>query len=84
MRLYDATRFTETMLTPPLQCEGELRLSDLTPEFFDWLTRCEPFGVGNREPIFVTCKLTLAAPVRLIKEKHICLELEQAGESAPF
>ncbi len=84
MRLYDASRFTETMLAPPLQCEGELRLSDLTPEFFDWLTRCEPFGVGNREPIFVTFKLTLAAPVRLIKEKHICLELEQAGEPRRF
>ena len=84
MRLYDATRLTETMLAPPLQCEAELRFSDLTPQFFDWLTRCEPFGVGNREPIFLTCKATLAAPVRLIKDKHVCLELEQAGEPRRF
>jgi single-stranded-DNA-specific exonuclease len=84
MRLYGAARLTETMLAPPLQCEAELRFSDLTPQFFDWLTRCEPFGVGNREPIFVTCKSTLAAPVRLIKEKHICLELEQTGEQRRF
>jgi len=81
MRLYGSTRLTPTMLAPPLECEAELRFSDLTPEFFNWLTRCEPFGVGNREPLFVTRNLTLAAPVRLIKEKHICLELEQNGES---
>ena len=41
--------------------------------------RCGPFGVGNREPIFMTKCLTLAAPVRLIKEKHICLQLEKEG-----
>ena len=52
--------------------------------FFDWLTRCEPFGIGNREPIFVTRGVTLTAPVRLIKEKHICLQLEKAGEPLRF
>jgi single-stranded-DNA-specific exonuclease len=84
MRLYGSTRLTPAMLAPLLQCEAELRLSDLTPEFFNWLTRCQPFGVGNREPIFVTRNVMLAAPVRLIKEKHICLALEQTGESRRF
>jgi single-stranded-DNA-specific exonuclease len=84
MRLYGATRLNPTMLTPSLQCEAELCLRDLTPEFFNWLMRCEPFGTGNREPIFVTRNLTLAAPVRAIKEKHICLELEQAGHPQRF
>ncbi len=71
---------TETLLTPPLQCDAEVPLRELTQDFFDWLKRCEPFGIGNREPIFVTRGLTLTAPVRIIKDKHICLELEQAGE----
>jgi single-stranded-DNA-specific exonuclease len=81
MQLYSSTRLTETLLTPPLRCHAEVLLADLTQDFFTWLTRCEPFGVGNREPIFVTRALRLAAPVRIIKEKHICLELEKAGEN---
>jgi single-stranded-DNA-specific exonuclease len=84
MQLYGSTRLTGTMLTPPLQCDAEVLLGDLTQIFFDWLTRCEPFGIGNREPIFVTRGLTLTAPVRFIKERHICLQLEKAGEALRF
>ncbi|MEO6911155.1 MAG: DHHA1 domain-containing protein, partial [Edaphobacter sp.] len=84
MRSYGATRLSETMLAPPLECDAEVRLSDLTPEFFTWLTRCGPFGVGNREPVFVTRGVTLTADVRTIKEKHVCLQLQQDGEPARF
>jgi single-stranded-DNA-specific exonuclease len=84
MQLYGANRLTATMLAPSLQCDAEIPLNDLTQDFFDWLTRCEPFGIGNREPVFVTRGLTLMAPVRYIKEKHICLQLERTGESLRF
>jgi single-stranded-DNA-specific exonuclease len=84
MQLYGSSRLTETILTPPLHCDAEILLNDLTPDFFDWLKRCEPFGIGNREPIFATRGLSLAAPVRLIKEKHVCLQLEKAGEALCF
>jgi single-stranded-DNA-specific exonuclease len=84
MQFYGSTRLTGAMLTPPLQCDAEVLLSDLTQNFFDWLTRCEPFGIGNREPVFVTRALTLTAPVRIIKEKHICLQLEKSGEPLRF
>jgi single-stranded-DNA-specific exonuclease len=84
MQLYGSSRLTETILTPPLHCDAEILLDGLTPDFFDWLKRCEPFGIGNREPIFVTRGLTLTAPVRLIKEKHVCLQLEKAGEALYF
>jgi single-stranded-DNA-specific exonuclease len=84
MQLYGSSRLTETILIPPLQCDAEIPLDCLTPDFFDWLKRCEPFGIGNREPIFVTRGLTLTAPVRLIKEKHVCLQLEKAGEALSF
>jgi single-stranded-DNA-specific exonuclease len=84
MQLYGLSRLTETILTPQLQCDAEILLDDLTPDFFDWLKRCEPFGIGNREPIFVTRGLTLTAPVRPIKEKHVCLQLEKAGGTLCF
>ncbi len=84
MQLYGSTRLTETVLTPPLKCDAEVLLGDLTREFFDWLQRCEPFGIGNREPVFVTRGLRLTAPVRFIKEKHVCIQLEKAGEPLRF
>jgi single-stranded-DNA-specific exonuclease len=46
--------------------------------------RCAPFGIGNREPVFMTRGVTLTAEVRLIKEKHVCLQLRGEGELVRF
>ncbi len=67
---------TPTMLAPALEYDAEVSLEDLTAVFFEWLNRCGPFGIGNREPVFVTRGVTLASDVRLIKEKHVCLQLQ--------
>lgn len=79
MRSYGASLLDGEMLAPPLEYDAEVSLHDLTPEFFEWLVRCGPFGVGNREPILVTRRVTLSAEVRVIKEKHVCLQLCQGG-----
>lgn len=80
MQSYGAPLLNGPMLAPPLHCDAEVSLRDLTQDFFDWLTRCGPFGIGNREPLFVTRNVTLTAPVRFIKERHICLQLQKEGE----
>jgi single-stranded-DNA-specific exonuclease len=80
MRRHGSSRLTGEIMMPPLECDAELLLADLTQDFYGWLTRCEPFGIGNREPLFLTRSLTLTAPVRFIKEKHICLQLQKTGE----
>jgi len=67
-----------------LECDAEAPFSELTQGLLEWLERCGPFGVGNREPVFVTRDVTLAAPVRIIKEKHVCLELQQQGAQQRF
>lgn len=84
MRTYSSSLLDGALLAPPLECDVELAFHELTPEFFDWLTRCGPFGVGNPEPVFVTRRVTLSADVRLIKERHICLQLFREGEPAQF
>jgi single-stranded-DNA-specific exonuclease len=84
MQLYGSARLSENLLARPVQCDARVLLGQLTKDFFDWLTRCEPFGIGNREPVFVTSNLTITAPVRLIKEKHVCLQLEKPGEAVRF
>ncbi|WP_348266592.1 single-stranded-DNA-specific exonuclease RecJ [Edaphobacter paludis] len=84
MQSYGASLLCGSMLAPPLKCDVEVSLNDLTPEFFDWLVRCGPFGIGNREPVFVTRRVTLSTDVRLIKEKHVCLQVCQNGGGAKF
>jgi single-stranded-DNA-specific exonuclease len=84
MRRHGASLLTGPMLTPDLECDAEVSLSDMTQDFFDWLMRCAPFGIGNREPVFMTRGVTLMAEVRLIKEKHVCLQLRGEGETVRF
>jgi len=84
MRNYSSSLLHGPLLAPPLDCDVELGLDNLTPEFFDWLTRCGPFGIGNREPVFVTRRVILSADMRLIKEKHVCLQLCQDGTRTQF
>jgi single-stranded-DNA-specific exonuclease RecJ len=84
MRNYSSSLLDEPLLSPRLECDIEIGLNDLTQEFFDWLMRCGPFGIGNREAVFVTRGVTLSAEVRLIKEKHVCLQMCQDGSASKF
>jgi single-stranded-DNA-specific exonuclease len=65
------------MLAPALDYDAEIALACINAELYAWIGRCAPFGIGNSEPVFVTRSATLAAPVRLIKDKHVCLLLTQ-------
>jgi single-stranded-DNA-specific exonuclease len=83
MKAYAASRLNASLLVPPLHYDAELALADLTPEIFAWIERCAPFGIGNPEPTFLTLNAVLAAPVRLIQDKHICLQLIQPAPGGP-
>ncbi|NYF79878.1 single-stranded-DNA-specific exonuclease RecJ [Granulicella arctica] len=84
MLAYTSTALTPTLLSPPLACDAELDLDEITPAFWEWLGQCGPFGNAHPEPIFVTKNLQLAAPARLIKEKHICLDVMQNNRLPRF
>jgi single-stranded-DNA-specific exonuclease len=74
---YARDRLTLADLAPSLELEGELPLEELTPQFFQVLQRLEPFGVGNREPIF-SARVRLLEPPRVMKEKHVKLRVSAA------
>ena len=79
MKAYASTQLTPALLVPQLEYDAELSLAAITPELMAWVARLAPFGIGNPEPVFLTRDATLAAPVRLIQEKHIALQLTQRG-----
>ena len=68
-----------------LRIHAELPLERVTPVLGGWLRKLEPYGHGNPEPVFLARAMQLTAPVRLMKEKHIRLELRstvQAGSTS--
>jgi single-stranded-DNA-specific exonuclease len=77
MKAYASTHLTPALLAPQLDYDAELSLAEITPELMAWIARLAPFGIGNPEPVFLTRNATLAAPIRLIQEKHIGLQLMQ-------
>lgn len=63
---------------PVLDLDAELDLTDVTPELFRALQFLEPYGIGNPEPVFAARGVRLAAPPRLLKDKHVKFKLRAA------
>jgi single-stranded-DNA-specific exonuclease len=64
-------------LLPELNIDAEIPLSSVTPELLNSLGLLEPFGHGNREPVFSSSGVSLLMPPRILKEKHIKLRVNQ-------
>jgi single-stranded-DNA-specific exonuclease len=75
------SKLTLADFEPVLEVDGELPLSDVTPELFRVLALLEPYGMGNPEPVFSTRGVQLVAPPRILKDKHAKLKL-RAGQIA--
>ena len=79
---YARARLTEKDLIPVLEAESEIELGGITPELIRTVQRMEPFGVGNREPLFIAANLRVLLPPKVLKEKHAKLRLEQMSGRA--
>ncbi len=75
LNAYARERLTLADFEPVLKLDAELGLDRISPELFDCLSRLEPFGVGNPEPVFAAHGVRLMAPPKLIKDKHVKLRL---------
>jgi single-stranded-DNA-specific exonuclease len=74
---YAQSHLTPEDLMPELRIDAEIPLRSVTPELLESLGRLEPFGHGNREPVFSSCGVNLLLPPRVLKEKHIKLRVNQ-------
>ena len=61
-----------------LRIHAELPLDRITPVLAGWLRKLEPLGHGNPEPIFIARSARLLAPPRIMKNRHLSIELAQA------
>lgn len=65
-------------------CDVQVCLEDLTPAFFASYDLFEPFGNGNPEPVFLARSLRLAAPLRVLGERHLALQVESPETGRRF
>jgi single-stranded-DNA-specific exonuclease len=68
-------RLTLADFDPILDLDAELDLTEITPELFQALQLLEPYGMGNPEPVFAARGVQLAAPPRILKDKHVKLKI---------
>ncbi|HEY7096699.1 MAG TPA: single-stranded-DNA-specific exonuclease RecJ [Terriglobales bacterium] len=78
---YARARLTLADFEPTLRYDAELPLSAITPELFGLLSRMEPFGMGNPEPVFIAPNAMLKFPHRVMKDKHIKLKLAEKRDT---
>jgi single-stranded-DNA-specific exonuclease len=69
------TRLTPADFDPILNLDAELHLDEITPQMFQALRLLEPYGVGNPEPVFAARSAQLAAPPRILKDRHVKLKV---------
>src|SRR5690554_321415 len=68
---------TEDQLTPEIEIDLELDLSDITERFFNILVQMAPFGPGNMNPVFITRNCIDAGGTRIVGSEHIKLNVCQ-------
>jgi single-stranded-DNA-specific exonuclease len=77
LRLYAEEHLANREPEHLLRIHAELPLDRITPVLAGWLRKLEPLGHGNPEPIFVARRARLVTAPRVMKERHIRLELAQ-------
>ena len=65
-----------------LKIHAELPLDRITPVLAGWMHKLEPLGHGNPEPVFVARRARVVSTPRLMKDRHIRLELAQDGATS--
>lgn len=65
--------------TPHMDVSALLRFDEITPDFWKWLKRFEPFGPHNPNPLFWAEKVYNSGRTRILENNHVKLSLRQEG-----
>lgn len=75
---------TAEQLTPVINVDLRIKLADISPKFYRIVNQMAPFGPENMQPTFMTENLTLKYAPRVMKEKHLKLDLVEEETGAMF
>lgn len=64
-------------LQPTLFIDVELPLTEITWDTLRWLEKLAPFGYANPAPVFMSRRVRLYAPPRVVGKDHLRLKLAQ-------
>lgn len=82
LRFYAAEKLAAREPERILHIHAELPLDRITPVLAGWLRKLEPLGHGNPEPVFVARNARLMSPLRVMKERHVRLDLAQCSSTS--
>jgi single-stranded-DNA-specific exonuclease len=60
---------------PRLRIDADLSLPECSLDLVDFLSRCEPFGQGNRPPVWAVREVLVSPETRFVGKKHLKLYL---------
>lgn len=72
-----ASTIEEHMLTQEIEIDSMLRLSEITPSFFNILKQFAPFGPGNMNPVFRSDNVRDTGMSRVVGNNHLKLNLAE-------
>ncbi len=84
MEAFTAERLGRQPTAEVLDCDALVTFHELTPDFLMAFECMGPFGHGNPEPLFISRGVRLAAPVKVIKERHLRLVVADPETSLRF
>lgn len=71
----------EHMLVQQVEIDSDLKLSEITPSFFNVLKQLAPFGPGNMHPVFRSTEVWDTGYAKIVGTNHLKFTATQAGNS---
>jgi single-stranded-DNA-specific exonuclease len=70
---------SEDALQPCVRLDHELPFTEINIDFLRWHEMLQPFGNGNRQPIFLAREVEPVASPRVVNDKHLIFRLRQGN-----
>lgn len=75
-----AATIEEYMLTPEIEIDAAINLSEIIPSFYSIIKQMAPFGPGNMAPVFKSVAVSDSGYSRVVGLNHLKLTLTQSGQ----
>ena len=71
----------EHMLVQQVEIDSDIKLSEITPQFFSVLKQFSPFGPGNMHPVFRSTEVWDTGYAKIVGTNHLKFTATQGGNS---